>query len=115
MIEEPEKVERLARNSKHTKSPEILETIETITPTFRDIKGNLLDPGITRLYKSNVKVIAKLYTPQQSNLNFLVTEPEKVIEFLNTFKVHTCKAYYNVIIRYSPIARPINEQEEAHS
>ena len=86
IIEEPEKVERLSRNSKNTLSPEILEQIETITPTFRDLKGNLLDEGSTRLYKSNIKAIAKRYTPSQSNLNFLVTEPEKVIEFLNTFK-----------------------------
>ena len=114
IIEEPEKVERLSRNSKHTLSPDILEQIETITPTFRDIKGNLLDNGSTRLYKSNIKAIAKRYTPPQSNLNFLVTEPKKVIEFLNTFKVHTRKAYYNAIVRYLPIARPIDKQEEAH-
>ena len=66
IIEEPEKVERLARNSKHTLSPEILEQIETITPTFKNIKGNLLDQGTTCLYKSNIKAIAKQYTPQQS-------------------------------------------------
>ena len=53
IIEEPEKVERLSRNSKHTLSPDIIEQIEIITPTFRDIKGNLLDNGSTRLYKSN--------------------------------------------------------------
>jgi hypothetical protein len=65
------------------------------------------------LYKSDIKAIAKRYTPQQSNLNFLVTEPEKVIEFLHTFKVHTRKAYYNAIVRYIPISRPIDTQEKA--
>ena len=74
----------------------------------------MLDDGTTRLYKSNIKAIAKRYNPQQSNLNFLVTEPEKVIEFLHTYKVHTRKAYYNPIIRYVQISRPINKQEEAH-
>ena len=64
------------------------------------------------MYKSNIKAIAKRYTPPQSNLNFLVTEPKKVIQFLNTFKVHTRKAYYNAIVRYIPIARPIDKQEE---
>ena len=60
-----------------------------------------------------MKAIAKRYTPQQLNLNFVVTEPEKVIEFLNTFKEHPCKAYYTAIIPYLPISRPINRQEEA--
>ena len=99
------------RNSKHTLSPEIIEQIETITLT---LKGNLLDEGTTRLFKSNIKAIAKRYTPQQSNLNFLVTEPENGIKFLNTFKVHTHKGYYNSIIQYLPISRLINKQEEAH-
>ena len=80
---------------KHTLSPEILDQIQTISPTFRDSKGNLLDSGTTYLYKSNIKAIAKRYTPQQSNIHLLVTEPEKEIEFLNTFKAHTRKAYYN--------------------
>ena len=35
-----------------------------------------------------------------------------MIEFLNKFKVHTRKAYYNAIIRYIPIARSIDKQEE---
>ena len=39
IVEEPENVDHLARNSKHTLSPDIIEQIETITPTFRDIKS----------------------------------------------------------------------------
>ena len=46
------------------------------------------------------------------NLNFLVLEPEKVIKILNTFKVHTQKAYYNAYSHYIPISHPINKQEE---
>ena len=93
-MKEPKKVERLSRKSKHTLSPDIVEQIETITPTFKDEKNNYLEPNTTRLYKSNIKAIAKRYTPQQSNLNFLVTEPEKVIDFLDTFPINTRKAYY---------------------
>ena len=74
---EPETVSRLACNSKRTLSPDILEQIETITPPFKDNKNDYLDPNTTRLYKSNIKAIAKRYTPSQPNLNFLVTEPEK--------------------------------------
>ena len=105
---EPETVKRLARNSKHTLSSDIIEQIETITPTFKDNKINYLAPITTRLYKSNIKAIAKQY-----NLNFLVTEPEKVIEFLNAFTINTRKAYYTAIARYIPIARPIDKQDKA--
>ena len=38
IIEEPEKVERLSRNSKHTLSPDIIEQIETITPHSETLK-----------------------------------------------------------------------------
>ena len=85
MFELLQKVERLASISNYTLSPEILDQIVTITPTFWGIKGNLLVPGTTRLYKSGMKANAKQYTPQQSNLSFLVTEPEQVIEFIDTY------------------------------
>ena len=38
---EPETVKRLARNSKHTLSSDIIEQIETITPTFKDNKNSV--------------------------------------------------------------------------
>ena len=58
---EPENFVWLARISKHTWWPEILEPIQTIIPTWKDTKGNLLDTVITYLYES----IAKRNTPQQ--------------------------------------------------
>ena len=45
----------------------------------------------------------------------MVTEPEKVINFLNNFNVSKRKSYYNAIVRYLPITDfPVKRQEEVH-
>ena len=54
IIEEPEK----ARNSKQNFSQKYLNKLKQLEQPFKDIKGNLLDPGTTRLNKSNIKAIA---------------------------------------------------------
>jgi hypothetical protein len=58
--------------------------------------------------------VMKRFTPAQSDLNFLVTNTQDVINMFNTLGIHTAKAYYNACIRYLPIARPISAQQKAY-
>ena len=81
---------------------------------MRDKKGNFIEPGSAKLYKSNILAVAKRYTPPQENLNFLVTETDKVIDFLNTFKISTQKAYYNAIVSFLSIAKPTELKTQAY-
>ena len=101
--EQNKKVDRLSRKLATTLDEKTLTKIDTITPTFIDKKNKPIEECTKKQYKSSIKAIAKAYTPQQTNLNFLVTEPEKVINFLNNFNVSKRKAYYNAIVRYLPI------------
>ena len=113
--EQNKKVDRLSRKLATTLDEKTLTKIDTITPTFIDKKNKPIEERTKKQYKSSIKAIAKAYTPQQTNLNFLVTEPEKVINFLNNFNVSKRKAYYNAIGRYLPITDfPVKKQEEAH-
>ena len=58
--------------------------------------------------------VMKRFDPPQQDLNFLVSNPHDVINLLNSLGIHTAKAYYNSIVRYLAIARPISAQRAAY-
>jgi len=105
---------RLNRKADPNIDPNVLEQIETLTPTFLDKKGNPIDDDTKKLYKTNIKAVMKRFDPPQHDLNFLVSNPNDVINLLNSLGIHTAKAYYNSIVRYLPIARPISAQRAAY-
>ena len=101
---------RLNRKADPNIDPSVLEQIETLTPTFLDKKGNPIDDDTKKLYKTNIKAVMKRFDPPQHDLNFLVSNPHDVINLLNSLGIHTAKAYFNSIVRYLPISRPISAQ-----
>ena len=106
---------RLHRKADPNIDPSVLEQIETLTPTVLDRKGNPIDDDTKKLYKTNIKAVMKRFEPLQHNLNFLVSNPNDVINLLNSLGIHTAKAYYNSIVRYLPISRPISAQRAAYN
>ena len=105
---------RLNRKADNNVLPSVLEQMDTLTPTFLDKRGNPLDGGTRKLYKTNMLAVMKRFDPPQRDLNFLVTNTQDVINMFNTLGIHTAKAYYNACIRYLPIARPISAQQKAY-
>ena len=93
--------------------PNCMEQINILTRSMKDHFGNKLQSANS--YKGLILRLMKVF--KQTDLNFLVTNYEDVLEFFHSFplpKIGTPRAYYSPISRYIYIAKPVEAQDVAY-
>lgn len=93
----------------------IFERIDLFTPTIMSNKGLPIQKSTQKLYSGNIKLVIERYNKHRNftgdaNLDFIVSEPEKVIEWLDTLKINTRKALETAIVKYLALANATDEQ-----
>ena len=58
--------------------------MDVLTPTFFDKHGNPFDSGMKKLYEANMLVLIKHFHSSKTNVNFLVSYAQDVINILHT-------------------------------
>ncbi|MEY2702141.1 MAG: Heterosigma akashiwo virus 01 [Bacteroidota bacterium] len=111
----PAKTQRVSKLGTHGLDQNTLDQIEVLSKTFVDKKGNPLDQQTSVLnYKKGLFTICKRYDPTATNLDFLVNDVQGVIDILNSVSIYTGKGYYNSIVRFLPLSKPVELQKPAY-
>ena len=95
---------------------EVLTQINTVALILHDSYGNELNKNTPEQYKTHIFQVMRRFDPPQTNLNFLVQNIESVVKLLNDKNISddTAKNLYTAIVKFLPIARPIDLQRVAY-
>ena len=99
------------------KNLDIFQRIDRFTPTLLSNRGEPIQDTTKTLYSDNIKLVIERYNIHRkhegkADLDFIVTEVQKVIEWLDTLPINTRKAFETAIVKFLALADATNEQRQ---